>query len=67
METLIAYTFAHDGVERAAAGRARVEAYYGDLWDHQAKHHGYDGSTIGLHLWDRHDSHCFWPSWHDTE
>ena len=66
METLIAYAFSHDGVVRAAAGRARVEAYYGDLWDHQAKHQGYDGSTIGLHVWDRPDVHCFWPSWHDA-
>ena len=66
METLIAYTFSHDSVVRAAAGRARVEAYYGDLWNHEAKHQGYDGSTIGLHVWDRHDGHCFWPSWHDT-
>ncbi|MGY4765673.1 hypothetical protein ACXC9Q_02005 [Kribbella sp. CWNU-51] len=66
METLIAYTFAHDSLVRAAAGRARVEAYYGDLWNHEAKHQGYDGSTIGLHVWDRYDGHCFWPSWHDT-
>ena len=66
METLIAYTFSHDSVVRAAAGRARVEAYYGDLWNHEAEHQGYDGSTIGLHSWDRHDGHCFWPSWHDT-
>ncbi|MER7248142.1 hypothetical protein [Kribbella sp. NPDC000426] len=29
METLVAYTFAHDTAARAAAGRARVEAYYG--------------------------------------
>jgi hypothetical protein len=66
METLIAYTVSRDGAVRAAAGRARVEAYYGDLWDHEAKHQGYDGSTVGLHLWDRPDSHCFWPSWHDA-
>ncbi len=66
METLIAYTFSHDSVARAAAGRARVEAYYGDLWNHEAKHQGYDGRTIGLHVWDRFDGHCFWPSWHDT-
>ncbi|MEV5965162.1 hypothetical protein AB0L70_25560 [Kribbella sp. NPDC051952] len=66
METLIAYTFARDSVLRAAAGRARVEAYYGDLWDHEAKHQGYDGTSIGLHVWDRSDGHCYWPSWHDT-
>ncbi|NIK56725.1 hypothetical protein [Kribbella shirazensis] len=66
METLIAYTFAHDGAARAAAGQARVEAYYGDLWQHEAKHHGYDGQTVGLHMWDRHDGTCLWPSWHDT-
>ncbi|MFD3403305.1 hypothetical protein ACFWUU_21645 [Kribbella sp. NPDC058693] len=29
METLVAYTFAHDSAARAAAGRDRVEAYYG--------------------------------------
>ena len=66
METLIAYTFSHDSVVRAAAGRARIEAYYGALWDHQAQHQGYDGSTIGLHVWDRYDGSCHWPSWHDT-
>ncbi len=66
METLVAYTFHPDSMARAAAGTARVEAYYSGLWDHQAKHKGYDGSTIGLHVWDRGDSSCFWPSWHDT-
>jgi len=66
METLVAYTFHADSVARAAAGTARVEAYYSGLWDHKAKHKGYDGSTIGLHVWDRDDSSCFWPSWHDT-
>jgi len=64
METLIAYTFAHDSTARATAGRARVEAYYGDLWDHQSKHQGYDGKAIGLHIWD--NGHSIWPSWHDT-
>ncbi|MFC6162647.1 hypothetical protein [Kribbella jiaozuonensis] len=29
METLVAYTFAYDSAARAAAGRDRVEAYYG--------------------------------------
>lgn len=29
METLVAYTLAHDSAARAAAGRARVQAYYG--------------------------------------
>lgn len=66
METLIAYTFAHDSAERATAGRARVEAYYGDLWQHEAKHHGYDGNTVGLHIWDRDGGTCRWPSWHDA-
>ncbi|MET9271340.1 hypothetical protein [Kribbella sp. NPDC003557] len=66
METLIAYTFANDSAARAAAGRARVEAYYGDLWRNEAKHQGYDGLTLGLHMWDRHDGSCLWPSWHDT-
>src|SRR3954469_9604475 len=66
METVIAYTFAHNGVARAAAGRSRVEAYYGNFWDHDAAHQGYDGNTVGLHTWDRNDSTCFWPSWHDT-
>ncbi|MGW7681901.1 hypothetical protein ACWGID_14245 [Kribbella sp. NPDC054772] len=66
METLIAYSFAHDSAARATAGRARVEAYYGDLWQHEAKHHGYDGSSVGLHLWDRRDGSCRWPSWHDA-
>ncbi len=66
METLIAYTFAHESAARAAAGRARVEAYYGDLWKHEAKHQGYDGLTVGLHMWDRHDGTCLWPSWHDN-
>jgi len=66
METLVAYAFHRDSLARAAAGRARVEAYYGDLWDQKAQHKGYDGSTIGLHVWDRDDTSCFWPSWHDT-
>jgi hypothetical protein len=66
METVIAYTFAPNGVARAAAGRSRVEAYYGNFWDRDATHQGYDGNTVGLHMWDRHDSTCFWPSWHDT-
>ncbi|WP_433162022.1 hypothetical protein [Kribbella sp. CA-247076] len=66
METLIAYTFHRDGAVRAAEGRARVEAYYHELWGRKAEHHGYDGSTVGLHVWDRAESTCFWPSWHDT-
>ncbi|MEV4260725.1 hypothetical protein [Kribbella sp. NPDC049584] len=65
METLVAYTFAHDSAARAAAGRARVEAYYGDLWQHKAEHQGYDGQAVGLHMWDRRDDTCLWPSWHD--
>jgi hypothetical protein len=66
METLVAYTFHADSLARAAAGTARVDAYYGDLWDQKAKHKGYDGGTIGLHVWDRDDTSCLWPSWHDT-
>jgi len=66
METLIAYTFASDSAARAVAGHARVEAYYGALWRNEAKHQGYDGLTVGLHMWDRHDGSCLWPSWHDT-
>ena len=66
METLIAYTIAHDSAMRAAAGQARVEAYYGALWDHEAKHQGYDGKAIGLHIWDKFDGDCVWPSWHVT-
>ncbi|GAB2645947.1 hypothetical protein [Kribbella swartbergensis] len=66
METLVAYTFQRDGAARAAAGTARVEAYYDGLWDQKAKHNGYDGSTVGLHVWDRDDTGCFWPSWHDS-
>jgi hypothetical protein len=62
METLVAYTFAHDDPARAAAGRARVAAYYGDRWTH----HGYDGQHVGLHLWDQDDDTCRWPAWDDT-
>ncbi|WUJ72587.1 hypothetical protein OG809_04825 [Kribbella soli] len=58
MGTLVAYTFAHDSAARAAAGRARVEAYYGG----EAEHHGYAGAAVGLHLWDSRDS----ISWHDA-
>ncbi|WP_406051143.1 hypothetical protein [Kribbella sp. NBC_00889] len=66
METLVAYAFNNDSASRAAAGRARIEAYYDGLWDRKGKHSGYDGSTIGLHVWDRDDSGSFWPSWHDA-
>ncbi|MEU4608831.1 hypothetical protein AB0F43_38080 [Kribbella sp. NPDC023972] len=66
METLVAYTFHSDSPARAAAGTARVEAYYERLWDQKAKHKGYDGSAVGLHVWDRGESSCFWPSWHDA-
>ncbi|WP_329003149.1 hypothetical protein OHA18_07865 [Kribbella sp. NBC_00709] len=51
MEVLVAYTFAHDSAARAAAGRARVQAYYG------AEHHGYDGAAVGLHQWGRREEH----------
>ncbi|MFG1908664.1 hypothetical protein [Kribbella sp. NPDC048928] len=66
METLIAYTFAQDARARAAAGCARVAAYYGDLWQHTADHHGYDSQSVGLHVWDRPDRTCRWPSWQDA-
>jgi hypothetical protein len=66
METLVAYAFHSDSPARAAAGTARVEAYYEGLWDQKAKHKGYDGSAVGLHIWDRGESSCFWPSWHDA-
>jgi hypothetical protein len=66
METLVAYAFTNDSASRAVAGRARIEAYYDGLWDGKAKHSGYDGDTIGLHVWDRDDSGSFWPSWHDA-
>ncbi|RZU19261.1 hypothetical protein EV645_1472 [Kribbella rubisoli] len=58
MGTLVAYTFAHDSAARAAAGRARVETYYGG----ESGHHGYAGTAVGLHLWDSRDS----TSWHDA-
>ena len=58
MGTLVAYTFAHDSAARAAAGRARVEAYYGC----RAEHRGYDGVAVGLHLWDSGTS----TSWHEA-
>src|SRR4051794_30705365 len=66
METLVAYACYNDSAARAAAGRARIEAYYDGLWDGKGKHSGYDGGTIGLHVWDRDDSGSFWPSWHDA-
>jgi hypothetical protein len=58
MGTLVAYTFAHDGAARSAAGRARVEAYYGG----EAEHRGYDGAAVGLHLWNGRRS----TSWHEA-
>lgn len=66
METLVAYAFHGESGTRAAAGVARVEAYYSALWDRKATHKGCDTSTIGLHVWDRDDSTCLWPSWHDA-
>ena len=64
METLIAYAF-HQAADRtrAAAGKARVEAYYDDLWQQQANHEGSDADTIGLHVWDRVERNSLWPSW----
>ena len=61
METLVAYTFAHDSAARAAAGRARVEAHYGA----EAEHHAYDGAAVGLHLWGTPGS-TDTTSWHDA-
>ena len=67
VETVIAYVFDRpDDNQRAAAGRRRVEAYYGGLWDEAVTHQGHNARTVGLHVWDRSERDCLWPSWQDS-
>jgi hypothetical protein len=68
METVVAYAFDRfAGPERAAAGVRRVEAYYGDLWQGQARRDGCDAGTVGLHNWSRREPSNRWAAWRDDD
>jgi hypothetical protein len=68
METVVAYAFDRfAGPEKAAAGVRRVEAYYGDLWQSQARRDGCDAGTVGLHIWSRREPDYHWPAWRDDD
>jgi hypothetical protein len=68
METVVAYAFDRfAGPERAAAGVRRVEAYYGELWQGQARRDGCDVGTVGLHSWSRRQPNYRWPAWRDDD
>ncbi|MEV8375017.1 hypothetical protein AB0P21_19935 [Kribbella sp. NPDC056861] len=68
METVVAYAFDRfAGPERAAAGVRRVEAYYGELWEGQARRDGCDAGTVGLHNWSRREPSNRWPAWRDDD
>lgn len=68
METVVAYAFDRfAGPEKAAAGVRRVEAYYGELWQGQARRDGCDAGTVGLHSWSRREPDYRWPAWRDDD
>ncbi len=68
METVVAYAFDRfAGPERAAAGVRRVEAYYGGVWEGQARRDGCDSGTVGLHSWSRREPTYRWPAWRDDD
>jgi hypothetical protein len=63
MQTLVAYaTRGNPDAEHVRAGIERVESHYRLRW-RQAQHRGVDLGGAGLHLWDKRESGCRWPSW----